>query len=255
MRQPSSVTLVGILALLMGACSGEEGPTASPSPAAPVAVAKPAVPSPAANPEAFPDPTVTQKPMGAKAELGIIQSTNAAERLRSIQSGRQDPFATFPVVPIITKPSPSPTQQTVPPVRPIQTVSKPPASKNRLPSLNNPGNNPGGTDPSAPLTPTLPPLPQPDLAQAVQVTGVIQVGDTTQVIVKAPEEETSRYVRIGQRLSNGQILVKRIEANEGSDPIVVLEQNGIEVTKTVGQEADQPQANAPTPSPAPAPAL
>ena len=35
-------------------------------------------------------------------------------------------------------------------------------------------------------------------------------------------------------LSNGQILVKRIEINMGSEPIVVLEENGIEVRVMVG---------------------
>jgi hypothetical protein len=69
------------------------------------------------------------------------------------------------------------------------------------------------------------------------VSGVVVVGGIAEAIVKAPNESTSRYVRAGQRLSNGQILVKRIEVNSGSDPIVVLEQNGIEVSRGVGEKS------------------
>jgi len=40
---------------------------------------------------------------------------------------------------------------------------------------------------------------------------------------------------VGQQLANGQVLV-RIEINEGGDPIVILEQYGIEVSRAVGEE-------------------
>ena len=76
------------------------------------------------------------------------------------------------------------------------------------------------------------------------------VGGVAEAIVKAPNEATSRYVRAGQRLSNGQILVKRIEVNGGSDPVVILEQNGIEVSRAVGDKpspaGSSPTAIAPT---------
>jgi hypothetical protein len=67
---------------------------------------------------------------------------------------------------------------------------------------------------------------------------VIQFNGVPQAIIKAPNEPTSRYVQAGQRLSNGQVLVKRIEMNPGGTPIVVLEQNGIEISRGVG---DRPQ--------------
>jgi hypothetical protein len=70
----------------------------------------------------------------------------------------------------------------------------------------------------------------------VQVTGVVQVGDTAYAIVDAPNEPSSRYVQVGQRLSNGQVLVRRIEMNR-PEPVVVLEQNGIEVVRAVGEGA------------------
>jgi hypothetical protein len=104
--------------------------------------------------------------------------------------------------------------------------------------LNAPGGNPG-------LKP-LPPLPEPKLAQAVEVTGVVTIGGITQAIIKAPNEPTGRHVEVGQRLSNGQVLVKRIEANAGSDPVVVFEENGQEVSRAVGEKAIPDDGSTPT---------
>lgn len=56
--------------------------------------------------------------------------------------------------------------------------------------------------------------------------------------MKAPNELTSRYVPVGQRIGNGQVLVKRIEMQNNNDPVVVLQEKGIEVPKTVGSAAD-----------------
>lgn len=81
----------------------------------------------------------------------------------------------------------------------------------------------------------LPPKPATTLADGVEVSGVINVNGVPQAIVKAPNEETSRYVGVGQRLSNGRVLVKRIEMNNGSEPIVILEENGVEVAKAIGE--------------------
>ena len=90
--------------------------------------------------------------------------------------------------------------------------------------------------PQPDLASVLPPPPQPELANAVEVTGVVLLGDRAQAIIKVPSEPTSRYVTSGARLSNG-VFVKRIEVNEGSDPVVILEQYGIEVAKMVGEKA------------------
>jgi hypothetical protein len=108
--------------------------------------------------------------------------------------------------------------------RPV-IIAKGPVGTNTLGAGGNPG-----------LAP-LPALPEPKLAQAVEVTGVVTIGGITQAIIKAPNEPTGRHVEVGQRLSNGQVLVKRIEANAGSDPIVVFEENGQEVSRGVGEKA------------------
>ncbi|NER29348.1 MAG: hypothetical protein F6J89_17410 [Symploca sp. SIO1C4] len=88
----------------------------------------------------------------------------------------------------------------------------------------------------APFVPELPVLPEPEQARGVEITGVIQVGGVPSAIVKVPNEP-DRYVRVGQRLSNGQVLVKRIEMNRGPEPVVILEQYGIEVAKRVGDKS------------------
>jgi hypothetical protein len=116
--------------------------------------------------------------------------------------------------------------------RPVQ-IAKAPIGTNTLGA--------GGNKGLAPL----PALPEPKLAQAVEVTGVVTIGGITQAIIKAPNEPTGRHVEVGQRLSNGQVLVKRIEANSGTDPIVVFEENGQEVSRGVGEKA-MPEDGAPT---------
>jgi hypothetical protein len=88
--------------------------------------------------------------------------------------------------------------------------------------------------PNPTLVSVLPPPLQPELARAVLVTGVVLVGQEPQAIIKVPNEPTSRYVQAGQRLANG-VLVKRIEMNQGSNPVVIFEQYGIEVARTVGE--------------------
>ena len=82
--------------------------------------------------------------------------------------------------------------------------------------------------------PFVPPPPSTDLARGMEVTGVLQVGNQTKIILKAPAEPTSRYVNVGQRVSNGQVLVKRVKFDTGGEPIVIFEQNGIEIAKSVG---------------------
>ena len=111
------------------------------------------------------------------------------------------------------------------PIARQKTASRPLASS----PLNGRPGVPGGI-------PIMPPIPQPTLAREVEVTGVVTIGRSTQAIVRAPGEPSSRYVSAGQRLANGQVLVKRIEMNPGSDPVVILEENGMEVSIVVGSK-------------------
>ena len=78
-----------------------------------------------------------------------------------------------------------------------------------------------------------------DIANMIMVHGVVQVGNQVQAIIKTPNEASARYVRSGQRLEGGLVLVKRIETR-GLQPVVVFEQDGTQVARAVGQEPDFP---------------
>ena len=78
----------------------------------------------------------------------------------------------------------------------------------------------------------------------MEVTGVVKTDTDTKVIVKAPNEPTSRYVSVGQRIANGQVLIKRVKFSPDSDPIVIFEQNGVEIAKMVGETAQPPGGDA-----------
>jgi hypothetical protein len=95
-----------------------------------------------------------------------------------------------------------------------------------VPTLNQPASNPGTVTAAAPTNVSL--------AQAIEIMGVVEVGGVTNVIVQVPNESTSRYVRVGDYLANGQVLVKRVETPSGGEPIVILQQDGVEFRRYIG---------------------
>ncbi len=244
MRLPLTITFAGMLALTMAGCgAGEEDNSAAVQPqttpqAAPKPFEKP--PIVAQNLEKIPIP----------AAPGLIQPTNPNQRAQQVQKGRKDPFAGLfaPIIPRGATAAATP-QSTQLPKLPVAEAPQPVAVKpspqpSPVPAIPLP--------PVAPETAFVPPPPQPEIARGVSVMGVVQIGNEVQAIVQVPNEATSRYIAVGQWLSNGQVLVKRIEVNQGSDPLVILEQNGIEVAKAVGEEPASPDnTNTPTSVPAP----
>ncbi|MBW4468860.1 MAG: hypothetical protein KME45_00465 [Stenomitos rutilans HA7619-LM2] len=224
---PRSLISLGSL-LVLTACSQapQNEQTAVPSPsnggaAAPVAVAQ-NFPKPVVSPAAvLPVPTVP----------GLITPTNARMRIPTIVTGRTDPFAAVSTAPIRLAAATNKPAVTLPSPLPAPRQGQLPAF-NPLPVTPAPANLP-------PLPPALPQLPvsRTALADAIEISGVIKVGGRWSVIVKEPEAQTSRYVHAGAYLSNGQVLVKRIVASAGSDPIVILQQNGVEITRTIGGSA------------------
>jgi len=249
----------------------------------PAPVVQPVVPQP------FASPIVPAKPKTRVAAL--IQPTNPNERLRAIKSGRADPFAAL--VPATSEGqaggasangssagagSPSSgssgrgktaaaadrtTSNTITiktgggnSSGPAPSVARSPRSTStgsspsgRSPVLPSPGSQPAGSSP----VPSLPPLPQPELAKGVRVTGIAFVNGIPRAIVQAPDEPVSRAVSAGDRLSNGQILVKRIETSS-AEPVVILEQYGTEVAVGVGTGV-QLASTAPVPSSSGLPAV
>ncbi len=110
-----------------------------------------------------------------------------------------------------------------------------------------PVNTPGLSTPSAKPNPEVAirdippaiapaPIPQPNLARAITVSGVSEVNGQIQVIVKLPTESFSRYVSVGERLMDGKVLIKRVQEFSGSSPVVILEEVGIEVPRKIGDK-------------------
>jgi hypothetical protein len=75
--------------------------------------------------------------------------------------------------------------------------------------------------------------PSTEVARAVEVSGVTNIGGTVRAIVKEPNETITRSVSEGDYLAKGSVLVKRIQIDNDQEPSVILEQNGVEVIKPV----------------------
>jgi hypothetical protein len=212
--------------------------------------------------EEFVEPIVPAAPqLSAIASAELIQSTDPEERLQQVTSSRPDPFATVPVPPAPSPaPPPAPGGGATAPGGGTPTATAPqlpgPGGQGAAPqpggtgqpggAAGQPGGGatgPGGGVELPPIEP-LPALPEPSLAQGTVVTGVVRIGNENFAIVQSPTDGTSQYVRAGQRLANGQVLVKRIEV-QGSTPVVILEQNGIEVAQPVGGSVPEEGQEAP----------
>jgi len=103
------------------------------------------------------------------------------------------------------------------------------------------------TSPKSKFVP--PPPPDTKAAEGTKVTGTIEIAGTMYAIINAFDESSSRYVTAGQMISNGKVLVKRIDTN-AEPPIVVLQQNGVEVLRPVVAAIDttQPATTSPATS-------
>ncbi len=71
------------------------------------------------------------------------------------------------------------------------------------------------------------------LAEAVEIRGVVQLGDQISVIINEGEGTVSRTVQPGARLAGGQVELRRIDTTT-AEPQIVLVQNGIEIVRGVG---------------------
>ncbi len=196
--------------------------------------------------EVFEDPTV-EAPSIITADL--IQSTDPSARAQAVARSRSDPFATLPI-PLAPK---------------LVDLPKGPstgagnASSGRSvasPRANTPAKAAGPTPPAVrvreqPLAEPspiamLPPIPQPVIAPTVAVSGVIQLGGTPYAIVRSGGEP-ERYVKVGDRIANGSVRVKRIETL-AYEPRVIFEENGIEVSKPISGDRSEGEAT-PTENP------
>ena len=178
----------------------------------------------------------------------LLQSTSIQSRTPKISTGRADPFASITQPPIGARPSAQPTPTENPLGLSVQAVSNqsgarlplvPVAATQSLPPLPSlptvslgPSilNSPSSSGPAV----VLPPVPALNTVDAIQISGVLHIGDLISVIVREPNQSTSRYVGVGAYLANGRVRVKRIDMNSGDEPIVVMEQDGQEYFKRIG---------------------
>ena len=162
----------------------------------------------------------------------LIQSTDPNERAIGVERTRSDPFAelTIPLVP----------------PQPIEPAAETTTTTSSGGNGTSPGNttNGGTIDPELEVLPglderpeiaELPEIPQPTTARAVRVSGVIQIGGAPYAIIQAPDE-VERYVRQGERVAGGRVIVKRIDTSS-AEPRVILVENGIEVERFVTASA------------------
>ncbi|MGB6167543.1 MAG: hypothetical protein WBF52_08150 [Geitlerinemataceae cyanobacterium] len=86
------------------------------------------------------------------------------------------------------------------------------------------------------IGPAIPPAPvePPAVAETITITGVVQVGNEIQVIVQLPGNSSGRYVKVGDLIANGTVRIKRVEGIQGNNPIVILEEEGVEYARAVG---------------------
>ncbi|MBM0743757.1 hypothetical protein JOY44_19400 [Phormidium sp. CLA17] len=180
----------------------------------------PALPRPTSNPSR-PVPTIAELPKTGAAVPKTGASRPGTRPARPTSSRANSPTANSPIAsgPLI-----------------------PPISLGENPTLPKAQDAPLGFNvpPVLPPPPAAPVPPSTTTASAVEITGVVFVGNSPQAIVIAPGDPGSRYVGVGQRISGGRVLIKRIEMGAGSIPVVILEENGVEVAKSVGERSTAP---------------
>jgi len=270
MKKVQGITGLSLVALLAVSCTSKSEVTKAPTPkpsVQPVSVAPtPPQPSPAVNvppkglivatnPTTIPIPKGRIDPFGSIAVAPIKQPVPAektqqqkiqAQKTPNLQPQQQK-------APAQKTPNPQPQQQKIqaqktPNPQPqqqktqAQKTPNPQPQQQKTQAQKTPNQQPQQQKTQAQKTPNqltvqnppLPPAPPAtDLAKAVQVTGVMELGERVSAIVKEPDEKISRTVSTGDYLSKGQVLVKRIEFNSNREPVVILEQNGVEVIKSV----------------------
>ncbi len=180
-----------------------------------------------------PQQKITQQPASSPQQKTSQQPASESNSNTSDTTVTAHPPGTTQSQTISSPPKPpklptSSTQQ-VPSLPELPITGSPPAQ------WRGPGFPPTPPPPPPPPTPP-PPPPDTTIADGIEVSGVVQVGSQKQIIVKVPTEPTSRYVKIGQRLANGQVLVKRVDLKKGAEPVVVFEQSGVEISKEVGSK-------------------
>ncbi len=220
--------MVSTLALSLGGCGlFQQSEETSESPTQP-----PEAPPPQQTFEEEPiPPTSSVSPLPL---FSLTPSTDPTQRTEEIQpqSGRTNPFGIIPVTPTVTKKvaangvdDPESLCKIEEPQPAADVAQKPQGSS--------------GSDAESDVPPPEPVLPIPNEARGVLVSGIVKLRGTPVAIVKAPGESVARQVTAGSTLSNGQVRVKAVNIN-GGEPFIVLEQYGLDISRYVGEEPEEP---------------
>lgn len=162
----------------------------------------------------------------------LIPPTASAERVPQVETGRPDPFASLSFTPSVQVKSSAASTVTPVPL-PASIVQAAPAPVSIAPPVIVPSPIAVAPLPSVEVSADLVPVAPPrSLAETIEISGIVEIAGKTNVIIKSPDEATSRYVTVGERLGNGKVLVKRV--NMGLEPTVVLEQGGREIVRSIG---------------------
>jgi hypothetical protein len=239
------------------------------------------------SPQAFPSPTTSLSP-DSTASLTLTRPTDPDARLKEKKFGRSDPFQALvspkPKVSgqpkedkqeltpdearrafvkdlfdeaekrdaAATRSIPPGTRTATGPLglssrgQPSSPGSRPSSSSSRPPGLRPPSGTQG------PILPDLPTTPSLQFATQVQFQGVGVTDGPTAAFVSAPGEKISRTVRVGDRLSGGQVLVAAIDVSNRYEPVLVLEEAGQLVTIRLGQAPEVAAASSGSITPIPA---
>jgi len=260
MKMLQGISGLSLVAVLMVGCTGNNDLDKAPAPKPTinqVSVApKPATPSSVVNappkgliastqPTAIPIPKGRVDPFSSIAVAPIKQTVGSQETPKLTPTSKaQNPPTQKPQTQ--QQAQKSQTQQQAQKPQTQQQAQKPQTQKPKnqdkkiISNASKPKSSPLN---STPTQITLPPVaPSIDLAKAVQVNGVVELGGKVSAIVKEPEQ-SSRSVSAGDYIYKGKVLVKRIEFNGDREAVVILEQNGVEVIKQVGSSSGPVASN------------
>lgn len=153
---------------------------------------------------------------------GLVEITDRKQKIEELNSNLppvgsiDDPKASNPFSAIVG---------TIPQLPVLQKPAPPPSEVNADPNANTP-----------------PPPPDTSAATAVRVTGFAEIGSNRYVILQSTEDKAPRYVLVGETIADGKVTLAQVNA-EPDKVVVVLEQNGVQVSKEIS--INPPAANNP----------
>lgn len=246
MKKLQWITGLSLVAVLLGSCTSNstvsKAPTPKPSVSSAPVAANPPAPKPAekvapvpglippTEPIAIPIPKGRRDPFGSVA-VAPIKQQSPSETTKPSQT-RQEPSKQSITKPNKTKQDNSKSQAKTTSNQKATIANKQTTSNQKATTTDKPS-SPQRNVTLQPLNPPSAPAPSTELASAVEIKGVMQVGRKLSAIVKESDEKASRYVSAGEYIANGVVLVKRIQVADNQQPLVILEQNGVEVIKPV----------------------